>query len=1141
MNIRFHTKSNPSNPDVIEWRVKVTAMGAGAVSRSNQCAHKGFALIATISVMVLLVMIALAMLSLSTIELRSSRNDQAMAEARANARLALMMAIGELQKNLGPDQRVNANASLYLTEQTNRSQWMGVYKSWTADQNDRPEPEFIRWMVSGNSQMFTDKGAYATGNVADSMVKLVGNGTLGSSLGAQYHVEAGRIALDDRHTIAWWVGDETSKARVSPPTPMANSAVKSRSQMMASPRVGLERLDSFAAIEPDDERLDKVMTLPTLDLIAQNGSNENPHFHDLTVSSSITMTNVRDGGLRKDLSMHMARPIPASAAPEPLYSVQGQPGITMRELWTYYNLWEQVEYPTAPINHPDGGNIPANTPSLTSNEGPRDIVKDPYFSYKRLTIIRASWVVSHMSRLEENPQTGKQEYQLYMVLDPILTIWNPFDVAVNLGPKAYQGFRFWGIPYDTDITKNGALNTYKINDIIGNFVMAPRYGWDEDGLVDVDDDIVLRPGEVLVISQGSRDETVVRSTLSTDIRLGWEFGAGFRFPVKGFTGPATTRLTHKYRPRPDGHFGFGLTEFLHTQGDSLTSPSSWIGGLMIDRKGGASRVPLQATDSPKLFPEIVSQPGASYTLGDIRDKKRPAMIYSLDMKMETDPLEDGRFQGKFRLRHNPKLPSYDLQSFDDQTIATTPMQVSVKGVNSWKDAIVNITSAGQGYAGGGYTAENGNSYIVTHSIPREPIHSIAAFQHALGNGVLRQAFEGSGKEPANNYFLQPSISHAVGNSFAPSFLAGDATEGRLNNSPAADHSYLANQALWDSWFFSSIAPQTSKSWKKSGQTRTQKQVFEDFVSGEEALPIRHFKPWVKDEASVLNDLFAADEVSEFAAQNSARHLMLDGGFNVNSTSVDAWKLLLSGLRNTAVAKSDPRISSLEVLEVLEESEGTLVAGLLTPFGEAINDNDLNDPKTQQQWNGYRDLTDDQIDELAEAIVRQVRARGPFLSLADFVNRRLEESGDASLSGTLQAALDDEGVSINKPFRTGNRNITEAQATAAGLSNAAAEAGASAAGIPGYVKQADLLTSIGAYLTPRSDTYRIRAYGETLSADGSRVIAKAWCEAIVQRVPDYIDTQDSAEKKYDELTQAVNQRFGRRMNMVSFRWLGSQDI
>jgi len=62
---------------------------------------QGFALIATISVMVLLVMIALAMLSLSTIEMRTAQQGVAMREAQTNARMGLMIAIGELQKNLG--------------------------------------------------------------------------------------------------------------------------------------------------------------------------------------------------------------------------------------------------------------------------------------------------------------------------------------------------------------------------------------------------------------------------------------------------------------------------------------------------------------------------------------------------------------------------------------------------------------------------------------------------------------------------------------------------------------------------------------------------------------------------------------------------------------------------------------------------------------------------------------------------------------------------------------------------------------------------------------------------------------------------------------------------------------------------------
>ncbi len=66
-----------------------------------------------------------------------------------------------------------------------------------------------------------------------------------------------------------------------------------------------------------------------------------------------------------------------------------------------------------------------------------------------------------------------------------------------------------------------------------------------------------------------------------------------------------------------------------------------------------------------------------------------------------------------------------------------------------------------------------------------------------------------------------------------------------------------------------------------------------------------------------------------------------------------------------------------------------------------------------------------------------------------------------------------------------------------------EQGYRSTGIPGWLTQADVLQVIGPALTTRSDTFRIRAYGEALDANGNSV-AKAYCEAIVQRVPAYLD-------------------------------------
>ena len=73
---------------------------------------EGFALVTCLSLMVLLTILAIGLMSLSTISLRNSGRGEAMAAARMNARMALSLAIGELQKSAGPDRRVTATADL---------------------------------------------------------------------------------------------------------------------------------------------------------------------------------------------------------------------------------------------------------------------------------------------------------------------------------------------------------------------------------------------------------------------------------------------------------------------------------------------------------------------------------------------------------------------------------------------------------------------------------------------------------------------------------------------------------------------------------------------------------------------------------------------------------------------------------------------------------------------------------------------------------------------------------------------------------------------------------------------------------------------------------------------------------------------
>ena len=80
--------------------------------------------------MLMLTLICLAVLSLSTSELKTARIIKHQDIAESNARLALGLAIGELQQHTGGDQCVTANAAILETDEllANRS-WLGVWST----------------------------------------------------------------------------------------------------------------------------------------------------------------------------------------------------------------------------------------------------------------------------------------------------------------------------------------------------------------------------------------------------------------------------------------------------------------------------------------------------------------------------------------------------------------------------------------------------------------------------------------------------------------------------------------------------------------------------------------------------------------------------------------------------------------------------------------------------------------------------------------------------------------------------------------------------------------------------------------------------------------------------------------------------
>jgi hypothetical protein len=139
--------------------------------------------------MILLTIIAVGLLTLSGISLRASSQGEAMQTARANARMALMLAIAQVQKHTGPDQRVTMAAD-QRTKSTDGKEssaavgnrhWTGVYKAWPATSKTRPSPEFLGWLTSGDPEKTDDEAEADTAMAANVSIELLGSGTLGDN------------------------------------------------------------------------------------------------------------------------------------------------------------------------------------------------------------------------------------------------------------------------------------------------------------------------------------------------------------------------------------------------------------------------------------------------------------------------------------------------------------------------------------------------------------------------------------------------------------------------------------------------------------------------------------------------------------------------------------------------------------------------------------------------------------------------------------------------------------------------------------------------------------------------------------------------------------------------------------------------
>ncbi len=787
------------------------------------------------------------------------------------------------------------------------------------------------------------------------------------------------------------------------------------------------------------------------------------------------------------------------------------------------------------------------------------------------------------------------DYLLHMVYSPVITLHNPYNV-----PLTFENLRveFVNIPFAFQVVKNGVDQTNKLVPFSRMYAATKNGGGNKRfGLTLTDQ---LLPGEVKVYSPnipsgrtwrtevgagnsdkkfwdwGNRNLADGRSGGGTELDTSLAKGVpGWNGPPVGydldFLAPGDTqayefetegtgmsgkkvyrwdgipltkddRLFVKFAPIPDNKLKkeFSVEMTLDYDGSKLKRSST----LLFTFDNDSDLKNSFFGDNEQVDGDVIRWPAAPDTVGtmDLFDRQTVSLggiantkafaIVSAYAKSTSGGTEadggEGLWAGKPYSFQNHTATA-TLQNVSSGHPSHHSHELSLRRYPNGLDAIGIQGTSHRGRFITGQLASTGRSFGTIYEIPLAPFQSLSALNSAqLAAGTSL-----------------PHFSAPVGNSYAhPLLSTSNVSQTGASGDQYLDHSFLLNAALYDSYYTSGFQKHGAGS--AGGDGKAKADLIDEFVSsGTSAgtlaspLPDQHLGMFLPD--GTTGDEAKTTLKSDDGYLEAAAHQLVNGAFNVNSISVDAWKAVLSsmsGAQATALANptsaSGGTTLSEEPLEAKPDPKGARFSRFRLPNRQ---------PDREDQdgfWGGSIDLDEAQLTALAEEIVRQVRARGPFLSMSEFVNRQLGSTGEKSLAGALQTAIDKSG--INAGVSAASDSGTEIAASdTAGLNLATPDAllGDSAQGAPGYLMQSDVLAVLGNTATVRSDTFRIRAYGEAQDKDGN-VLARAWCEAVVQRVPDFVDPVNKASTPQAGLNP-TNQKFGRRFRQISMRWLSAEEI
>lgn len=1077
------------------------------------------------------------------------------------------------------------------------------------------EGQLIRWLVSDsqseNHNTIDAAGINGTidlvgaGSLADANLDGVAD-----AIDEQVTVVPTRIDSEKpTGRYAWWIGDEGVKARINLTDPALDDTLAPNERKLASlqtlsnaARSIASALDGLAAI--DLQRDDFAGKLrETDDLLLDTSSPTEAavkaQFHNLTTYSSGVLADAKNGGLKEDLSLAFelsdaafnASAFGAAGADtitspgfgqvQPIFRLENSTGTkangpSWHLLRDYYTIYQRILKPlTNPtldaqaflpnnnqlnpgsisydwtrlpalrytadgnngnglINSQDDG---AQGDPLRSNGGDLPIpVKASYLPYVQRHITALSLDFEAAPPPAGYNNTNNYEFRrLRQVITPSFVVHNPFNVSFNHNGIAtgVDHVRFFiDVESPLDATFNGQGTS------VPNWHMLKV----EAG--------TIGPGEVLVYAGIESDNDSDYSAPGPANGFWKTSGTSGELiiPVDP-AAPNAPNLTVAYLPFSNVRWAYWKYDGIAVPGVDAPIPVNMKSEDIRSNKYVSNYSGQHIGDIYIEYSNWYGGEDTGRTINTesyrIEDGAAPFPFFNFDFFLK--PAEaDFPYPG---LTHTNPLAPIILSRNLFPTSQSKPDYGWPVYAPNWQLKIYNtgltpgmdsLQTFGNNAFWGATNDAAGNTQVTAIELPTTPLVSIGQLQNA--NISL--------------YAHMPAL--AIGNSFASPYLAPTELYDIFQNREGYDRifydlSYLANEALWDQYFFSSYSraydPDADQYNGTAGDCFDLAFAPDSYSgnSGLNSLPNSRMELSIDSESvdDVRNKLFdAAGNTLDNAYQRAAENLLVKGSFNIHSTSADAWATVLASARDMAIYKSG------ENVETNYSDNRTPLTRIQQPIEDAFESGSASyDDDTA--WGGFATLSDQQLDDLANAIVNEIKLRIAsqgtiFTSLSAFVNRSLSND-DSGLTGLLQAAIDKSG--INSSFTGASIEVDHTELVGDSgdfpepnnILDGDGTARSTATSATAIITQGDLLQVIGSFASVRSDTFRIRSYGSSEDPISGETISQAWCEAIVQRIPEPLvpNATDPSDANYWE--PQSSDAFGRKFKVIGFRWLNEDEV